>query len=78
MVHQSMVKRTTEAKKNAAIAALSMKLAKDKGDILQKKAEKYKKLFIAAKQAIIKKYGPMARQEWVKQQSQNYSKKTTK
>ena len=69
MTQTSMVKRTKEAKKNAAISVIAMKMAKDSGDIQQKKAAKFKKLFLAAKQAILKKYGPRAKVEWTKQQS---------
>ena len=69
MVQQSLIKRTREAKKNAAIAVIAMKMAKDNGDVYQKKAAKFKKLFIAAKQAILKKYALRARQEWMKRQS---------
>lgn len=69
MTQTSMVKRTKEAKKNAAVSVIAMKMAKDAGDIQQKKAAKFKKLFLAAKKAILKKYGPRAKVEWTKQQS---------
>ena len=64
-----MVRRTRESKKNAAVAVIAMKMAKDNSDIQQKKAARFKKMFVAAKQAILKKYGPRAKVEWTKQQS---------
>ena len=73
-VQQTMVKRTREAKKNAGVAAIAMKLAKDSDDMFYKKAAKFKKLFVAAKVAIGKKYGPRAKQEWMKKQSTSTAK----
>jgi hypothetical protein len=69
MTQTSMVRRTRESKKNAAIAVIAMKMAKDAGDIQQKKAARFKKLFVAAKVAIARKYGPRAKVEWTKNQS---------
>jgi hypothetical protein len=66
-----MVRRTREAKKNSAISVIAMKLAKDNNDIQQKKAARFKKLFLAAKEAILKKYGPRAKIEWTKKQAVN-------
>ena len=70
MTQTTMVKRSREAKKNAAISVIAMKLAKDAEDPQQKKAARFKKLFLAAKIAINKKYGPRARTEWTKNQSE--------
>ena len=78
MVQQSMVKRTREAKKNAAIAAIATKMAKDNGDVLYKKSQKFKKLFFAAKAAISKKYFARARSAWTAQQSSASSSKDKK
>lgn len=69
MVQMSMVKRSREAKKNAAISVIAMKLAKDNADMQWKKAAKFKKLFVAAKRAVAMKYGPRAKVEWMKQQT---------
>ena len=69
MTQSSLVKRTREAKKNAAVAVIAMKLAKDADDIQQKKAAKFKKLFLASKEAILRKYGPRAKIAWTKKQS---------
>jgi len=66
MIQNSQVKRTVEAKKAAGVASLANKLARDKDDIEYRKAAKYKKLFVAAKEAILRKYGGRAKQEWMK------------
>jgi len=65
----TMTKRTKEAKKNAGVAVMAMKLAKDKDDMQWKKANKFKKLFVAAKKAVLLKYGVRAKQEWMKKQN---------
>lgn len=70
MVQSSMVRRTQEAKKNAGVSVIAMQLAKNGQDQLWKKASKFKAMFMAAKTAINKKYGPTARVEWSKKQSQ--------
>jgi len=70
MVQMSMVKRSREAKKNAAIAAISFKLAKQNNDVLYKKSRRFKGLFVAAKRAINAKYASRAKQEWAKLQNQ--------
>jgi len=75
MVQQSLVKRTREAKRNAAVSVIAMRLAKEKDDIIWKKASKFKKLFVAAKDAINKKYGQRASIEWMKKQNENKAKK---
>lgn len=65
-IQTSFVKRTKEAKMNAGIAAIAAKLAKTNNDILWQKSNRAKKLFIASKVGILKKYGPQARVEWMK------------
>ena len=75
-IQTSFVKRTKEAKMNASIAAIAAKLAKTNNDILWKKSNKAKKLFIVSKAGILKKYGPQARVEWMK--SMNNAAKTEK
>ena len=69
MVQTSLVRRSREAKKASAVSVIAMKMAKDAEDPQQKKAARFKKLFVAAKQAIIKKYGPRARVSWTKNQN---------
>ncbi len=75
MVQTTMTKRSREAKKNAGVAVLAMKLAKDSADIQWKKANKYKKLFVAAKAAVLTKFKGRALQAWTKQQTTKSSKK---
>jgi hypothetical protein len=65
-VQTTMVKKTREAKRNSAIGVISMNMAKQNDDIQWRKANKYKQLFVAAKQAILKKYGNKAKAEWYK------------
>ena len=69
MVQTSMVKRSQEAKKNAGVSVIAMQLAKNNQDQLWKKASKFKAMFMAAKMAVNRKYGPTARVEWAKKQS---------
>ncbi len=69
MTQTTVTKRTREAKKASAISVIAMKMAKDSGDPQQKKAARFKKLFVAAKQAVLTKYKSRATQEWVKEQS---------
>ena len=74
MVQTTVTKRTREAKKNAGVSVIAMKMAKDAGDIQQKKAARFKKLFLAAKEAILKKYGVRAKTEWMKKQNSSGAK----
>jgi len=71
MVQTTMVKRSREAKKNAAVSVIAMKLAKESEDMQWKRASKFKKLFVAAKEAINKKYGSRARAEYIKKQAKS-------
>ncbi|RLA81937.1 MAG: hypothetical protein DRG78_08405 [Epsilonproteobacteria bacterium] len=70
MTQTTMVRRSREAKKASAVSVIAMKLAKDAEDPQQKKAARFKKLFVAAKEAILKKYGPRAKTEWTRKQGQ--------
>lgn len=63
---QSMVKRTQKAKMNAAIAIIAMQLAKDKKDSNARKAMLGKKILLAARANILKRYGNTARQVYMK------------
>lgn len=65
-IQTTFIKRTKEAKMNAAIAAIAAKLAKTNNDVLWQKSNKAKRLFMASKAGILKKYGPQARIEWMK------------
>lgn len=58
----SVVKRTKQAKMEAAGAAIAIKMAKDAGDPLYKKYLKFAKLHIALKKKLMQKYGPRSRQ----------------
>lgn len=73
-IQTTFIKRTKEAKMNAGIAAIASKLAKTNNDILWQKSNRAKNLFISSKNAILKKYGPQARVEWMK--SMNNAAKT--
>lgn len=73
-IQTTFIKRTKDAKMNAGIAAIASKLAKTNNDILWQKSNRAKKLFIVSKNAILKKYGPQARVEWMK--SANNAAKT--
>jgi hypothetical protein len=75
MVQTTVTKRTREAKKNAGVSVIAMRMAKEAGDMQQKKAARFKKLFMAAKAAILKKYGVRAKAEWMKKQNNPKSKK---
>ncbi len=74
----TMTKRTREAKRNAGIAVMAMKLAKDNQDVQWKKANKFKKLFVAAKAAVLTKYGVRAKTEWMKKQNNSTPATSTK
>lgn len=65
-IQTTFIKRTRDAKMNAAIAAIAAKLAKENRDILWVKESRAKSAFIKAKAQIVKKYGPQARIEWQK------------
>lgn len=62
---QSMVKRTQEAKMNAAISVIAMNIAKQRNDINARKASIGKKLLIGARATILQRYGAMARQQYM-------------
>ncbi len=78
MTQTTMVRRSREAKKASAVSVIAMKMAKDADDPQQKKAARFKKLFVAAKIAINKKYGPRAKTEWTKRQGQTSTPKNKK
>lgn len=64
MQQNSYEKRTSQAKNNAAIAALAMLLAKENNDPLYAKTNGFKKRFMQMKSQIIKKYMSQARSRY--------------
>lgn len=64
MQQNSYEKRTSQAKNNAAIAALAMLLAKENKDPLYAKTNGFKKRFMMMKSQIIKKYMAQARSRY--------------
>ena len=64
MQQNSYEKRTSQAKNNAAIAALAMLLAKENNDPLYAKTNGFKKRFMMMKSQIIKKYMSQARSRY--------------
>jgi len=68
-ISTSMVSRTREAKLSAAIAAVSVAMAKKNNDPLYHKLIKHRKAWKAAKDQIVQKYSPMARQKVVSKQA---------
>jgi hypothetical protein len=68
-VSTSMVMRSMEAKKNAAIGMISVALAKKNNDVLYHKLIKYRKLWVQTKKDIQRKYGSKALQIWAQKQA---------
>jgi len=73
MQQTSIVKRTRESKIAAGSASLAMKMAKDNNDQLYKKSQKFKKLFLSAKKAVMSKYGSRARAEYIRKSTNGSS-----
>jgi len=71
MVQQSMVMRSMQAKKNAALGAIAVSIARTRNDVLYHKLKKYRKLWKDTKNQIAQKYGGLAMQQWAKKQSGN-------
>jgi hypothetical protein len=68
-VQQSMVMRSMEAKRNAALAAIAVSIARSKNDVLYHKLKKYRALWKDTKNQILSKYSGQAMQKWAKNQS---------
>jgi len=68
-IFTTMQSRSRESKINAAVAAISISIAKKKQDPLYPKLIKFKKLWKSTKDQIVQKYGPMAHQKWVENQA---------
>jgi hypothetical protein len=58
-----------QAKKNAALAAIAVSIAKSKNDVLYHKLRKYRALWKDTKNQIVTKYGSAAMQKWAKNQA---------
>ncbi len=65
----SMVMRSHSAKKNAALGAIAVSIARTKNDVLYHKLRKYRKLWKETKNQIVQKYGSMALQKWATNQA---------
>jgi len=65
----SMTMRSREAKINAAVAALAVKIALQKNDPYVHKMLKFRKLWKKYKDEIVKKYGPIAYQKYMQNQA---------
>lgn len=62
-------KRSAQAKNNAAIAALSMLIAKEMKDPLYARTNNFKKKFLQFKSQVVKKYFAQAKARYYKNQS---------
>jgi hypothetical protein len=68
-VAASMVMRSHEAKKNAALAAIAVSVARSKNDVLYHKLIKYRRLWKDTKNQILSKYSSVAMQRWAANQA---------
>jgi hypothetical protein len=68
-VTQSMSMRTMQAKKNAALGAIAVSIARSKNDPLYHKLKKYRTLWKDTKNQLVSKYGSLAMQTWAKKQA---------
>lgn len=68
-VQTSMTMRTHEAKKNAALAAIAVSIARTRQDVLYFKLKKYRALWKDTKNQIVAKYGSAAMQKWALNQA---------
>ena len=64
----SIVTRTHESKKKAAIASIAYHIALKNNDPMALKMQKFRKLWKAAKEEVTRKYGPQALQVWTSKQ----------
>jgi len=70
-VQTSMTMRTHAAKKNAALAAIAVSIARTRNDVLYAKLKKYRGLWKDTKNQILAKYQSAAMQKWAKNQAKN-------
>lgn len=68
-IQQGMVMRSYAAKRNAALAAIAVSIAKKNNDVLYHKLKKYRKLWKDTKNQILMKYQSAAMQQWARNQS---------
>ena len=61
--------RSMQAKKNAALGAIAVSIARSKNDVLYHKLRKYRKLWKDTKNQIVQKYSGLAMQQWAKKQA---------
>jgi len=67
-VTTSMQMRSREAKINAAVAAIAVRIALQKKDPAALKMLKFRKLWKKYKDEVVKKYGPIAYQRYIQNQ----------
>ncbi len=65
----SMVKRSRQAKKSAALGAIAVSIARMKGDPLYAKLKKNRQLWKSTKDQIVQKYSSAALSKWAKNQA---------
>ena len=70
-VQQSMSMRSVHAKRNAALAAIAVSIARMNNDVLYHKLKKYRALWKDTKNQILQKYQSQAMQRWAKKQAGN-------
>jgi hypothetical protein len=68
-VQTSMTMRTFAAKKNAALGAIAVSIARTRNDVLYHKLKKYRALWKDTKNQIVQKYSGQAMQKWAKNQA---------
>jgi hypothetical protein len=68
-ISASMVMRSHEAKKNAALAAIAVSIARSKNDVLYHKLKKYRTLWKDTKNQIVSKYASAAMSKWAQNQA---------
>ncbi len=65
----SMTMRSFAAKKNAAIGAISVSIARKRNDVLYHKLRKYRALWKETKDQILQKYSSAAMSQWAQNQA---------
>ena len=68
-VSTSMTMRSFEAKRNAALAAIAVSIARKNNDVLYHKLKKYRALWKDTKNLILSKYSGQAMQKWAQNQA---------
>ncbi len=65
----SMTMRSFAAKKNAAIGAIAVSIARQRNDVLYAKLKKYRGLWKDTKDQIVQKYSSAALSKWAMNQA---------